>query len=61
MTELHKLIKELDSLPNNLARKKYLNGVLADSTLSRHHNRRLAGNILRKNNFIDKIYRKILY
>jgi len=56
MHELHKLIKELDSLPHN-ERKEYLNRLLKDSTLPKDNNRRLAGQILKQDNFIDKIYK----
>jgi len=58
MNELHELIKQLDSLPNNTARKDFLNSIQRDSELSRHHLRRLACNILVQENFVDKYYRE---
>ena len=58
MNELHKLIKQLDSLPNNTARKEFLNSIQRNSELSRHHLRRLACNILVQENFVDKYYRE---
>ena len=61
MNELHKIIKKLDSLPNNTARKEYLRLLLSDETLPKDHNRRLAGEILEQDNFIDKIYRKSFF
>jgi len=58
MNELHKLIKQLDSLPNNTARKEFLNSIQRNPELSRHHLRRLACNILVQENFVDKYYRE---
>ncbi len=58
MNELHKLIKQLDSLPNNTARKEFLNSIQRNPELSRHHLRRLACNILVQDNFVDKYYRE---
>ncbi|MFP3598214.1 hypothetical protein [Chryseobacterium sp. SIMBA_029] len=58
MNELHKLIKQLDSLPNNTARKEFLNSIQRNPELPRHHLRRLACNILVQENFVDKYYRK---
>ncbi len=58
MNELHKLIKQLDSLPNNTARKEFLNSIRRNPELSRHHLRRLACNILVQENFVDKYYRE---
>lgn len=58
MNELHKLIKQLDSLPNNTARKEFLNSIQRNPELSRHHLRRLACNILVHENFVDKYYRE---
>ncbi|PVV56298.1 hypothetical protein DD829_11445 [Chryseobacterium sp. HMWF035] len=58
MNELHKLIKQLDSLPNNTARKEFLNSIQSNPELSRHHLRRLACNILVQENFVDKYYRE---
>jgi len=58
MNELHKLIKQLDSLPNNTTRKEFLNSIQRNPELSRHHLRRLACNILVQENFIDKYYRE---
>lgn len=58
MNELHKLIKQLDSLPNNTARKEFLNFIQRNPELSRHHLRRLACNILVQENFVDKYYRE---
>ncbi|KQM62818.1 hypothetical protein ASE55_00030 [Chryseobacterium sp. Leaf201] len=57
MNELHELIKQLDSLPNNTARKDFLNSIQRDPELSRHHLRRLACNILVQDNFVEKYYR----
>lgn len=56
MNELHELIKQLDSLPNNTARKEFLNSIQRNPELSRHHLRRLACNILVQDNFVDKYY-----
>lgn len=58
MNELHKLIKQLDSLSNNTVRKEFLNSIQRDPGLSRHHLRRLACNILVQENFVDKYYRE---
>lgn len=58
MNELHKLIKQLDSLSNNTARKEFLNSIQRNPELSRHHLRRLACNILVQENFVDKYYRE---
>lgn len=58
MNELHKLIKQLDSLPNNTARKEFLNSIQRNPELSRYHLRRLACNILVQENFVDKYYRE---
>lgn len=58
MNELHKLIKQLDSLPNNTVRKEFLNSIQRNPELSRHHLRRLACNILVQENFVDKYYRE---
>lgn len=58
MNELHKLIKQLDSLPNNTARKEFLNSIQRNPELSRHHLQRLACNILVQENFVDKYYRE---
>ncbi len=58
MNELQNLIKQLDSLPNNTARKDFLNSIQKDPELSRHHFQRLACNILVQENFIDKYYRE---
>lgn len=58
MNELHKLIKQLDSLPNDTARKEFLNSIQRNPELSRHHLRRLACNILVQENFVDKYYRE---
>jgi hypothetical protein len=58
MNELHKLIKQLDSLPNNTARKEFLNSIQRNPELSRHHLRRLACNILVQENFVEKYYRE---
>jgi hypothetical protein len=58
MNELHKLIKQLDSLPNNTARKEFLNSIQRNPELSRHHLRRLACNILVQENFVEKYYKE---
>ncbi|SIT08771.1 hypothetical protein SAMN05421786_10590 [Chryseobacterium ureilyticum] len=58
MNELQKLIKHLDSLPNNTARKEFLNSIQRNPELSRHHLRRIACNILVQENFVDKYYRE---
>jgi len=58
MNELHKLIKQLDCLPNNAARIEFLNSIQRNPELSRHHLRRLACNILVQENFVDKYYRE---
>ncbi|MCD1118212.1 hypothetical protein [Chryseobacterium turcicum] len=58
MNELHKLIKQLDSLSNNTSRKEFLNSIQRNPELSRHHLRRLACNILVQENFVDKYYRE---
>lgn len=58
MNELHKLIKQLDSLSNNTVRKEFLNSIQRNPELSRHHLRRLACNILVQENFVDKYYRE---
>lgn len=58
MNELHKLIKHLDSLPNNTARKEFLNSIQRNPELSKHHLRRLACNILVQESFVDKYYRE---
>lgn len=58
MNELQKLIKHLDSLPNNTDRKEFLNSIQRNPELSRHHLRRLACNILVQENFVDKYYRE---
>lgn len=58
MNELHKLIKQLDSLPNNTARKEFLNSIQRNPELSKHHLRRLACNLLVQENFVDKYYRE---
>lgn len=58
MNELHKLIKQLDSLSNNTARKEFLNSIQRNPELSKHHLRRLACNILVQENFVDKYYRE---
>ncbi|KPH11853.1 hypothetical protein AMQ68_21090 [Chryseobacterium sp. ERMR1:04] len=60
MNELHELIKQLDSLPNNTVRKDFLNSIQRDPELSRHHLRRLACNILVQENFVEKYYKKSL-
>lgn len=57
MNELHELIKQLDSLPNNKTRKDFLNSIQRDPELSRHHLKRLACNILVQDNFIEKYYK----
>lgn len=57
MNELHELIRQLDSLPNNKARKDFLSSIQRDPELSRHHLRRLACNILVQDNFIEKYYK----
>lgn len=57
MNELHELIKKLDSLPNNTARKDFLNSIQRDPELPRHHLKRLACNILVQDNFIEKYYK----
>ncbi|GEM_PF-4821774 len=57
MNELHELIKKLDSLPNNTARKVFLNSIQRDPELPRHHPKRLACNILVQDNFVEKYYR----
>lgn len=58
MNELQKLIKQLDFLPNNTARKEFLNSIQRNPELSRHYLRRLACNILVQENFVDKYYRE---
>lgn len=60
MNELHELIKQLDSLPNNSARKDFLNSLLKNKDLPKYHNQRLACNILIQDNFIEKYYRESL-
>lgn len=57
MNELHELIKQLDSLPNNKTRKDFLNSIQRDPELPRHHVKRLACNILVQDNFIEKYYK----
>ncbi len=58
MNELQNLIMQLDYLPNNIARKEFLNSIQRNPELSRHHLRRLACNILVQENFVDKYYRE---
>ncbi|MCS3529603.1 hypothetical protein M2373_000967 [Chryseobacterium sp. JUb7] len=58
MKDLHQLITELDSLPDNFKRKQYLEDLVKDKNLPKHHNRRIACNILIEDNFIEKYYRK---
>jgi len=58
MQELHKLIRELDELPNNPARNEFLKNLMTDKKLSKESNRKLACEILMQENFIDKYYKE---
>lgn len=56
MKEYYQLIKELDDIPDNLARKKYLMGIKQNPLIPRHDLRRIACNILLESNFIETNY-----
>lgn len=58
MQELHKLIRELDELPNNPARKEFLKNLMTDKKLSKESNRKLACEIMMQENFIEKYYKE---
>lgn len=57
MKELNELIKDLDFLPNNDERKKYLYSIRSNPNLGRHELKRLACNILIDYNFVEEYYR----
>lgn len=56
MKEYYQLIKELDNLPNNMAREKYLMDIKQNPLIPRHDLRRIACNILLESKFIETNY-----
>ncbi|WP_419871075.1 hypothetical protein [Chryseobacterium sp. CT-SW4] len=56
MKEYYQLIKELDNLPDNMAREKYLMDIKQNPLIPRHDLRRIACNILLESKFIETNY-----
>lgn len=56
MKEYYQLIKELDNLPDNMARKKHLMDIKLNPLIPRHDLRRIACNIILESNFIENNY-----
>lgn len=56
MKEYFQLIKELDNLPDNMVREKYLMDIKKNPLIPRHDLRRIACNILLESNFIENNY-----
>lgn len=56
MKEYYQLIKELDNLPDNMARKKHLMDIKLNPLIPRQDLRRIACNIILESNFIENNY-----
>lgn len=56
MKEYYQLIKELDNLPDNMAREKYLMDIKKNPLIPRHDLRRISCNIILECNFIENNY-----
>lgn len=56
MNTFDRIKSDLDNLSSNEERKKYLEDIRKDPSISRHDLRRLVVNIMDQDSFIDKYY-----